>query len=139
MKMKNNKQNNQPKSNQEIINTSSENLEVLSKKKIAEDISNYLQTFQNKRFETDNYIFDFQNYSKEDENMLLTGQFPLEIFIRLKNKNKKGLDIFENFFDWFISYIGDDLEKNGLKLNFSSCKMKKKDDIYVLKIIVRNW
>ena len=137
--MKNNKQNNQPKSNQEIINTSSENLEVLSKKKIAEDISNYLQTFQNKRFETDNYIFDFQNYSKEDENMLLTGQFPLEIFIRLKNKNKKGLDIFENFFDWFISYIGDDLEKNGLKLNFSSCRLNKKDNIYVLKIIVRNW
>ena len=137
--MKNNKQNNQPKSNQEIINTSSENLEVLSKKKIAEDISNYLQTFQNKRFETDNYIFDFQNYSKEDENMLLTGQFPLKIFIRLKNKNKKGLDIFENFFDWFISYIGDDLEKNDLKLNFASCKMNKKDGIYILNIIVRNW
>ena len=137
--MKNNKQSNQPKSNQEIINTSSENLEVLSKKKIAEEISNYLQTFQNKRFETDNYIFEFQAYSKEDENMLLTGQFPLEIFIRLKNKNKKGLDIFENFFDWFISYIEDDLEKNGLKLNFASCKMKKKDDIYILNIIVRNW
>ena len=128
-----------PKSTQEIINTSSENLEVLSKKKIAEEISNYLQTFQNKRFETDNYIFDFQSYSKEDENMLLTGQFPLEIFIRLKNKNKKGLDIFENFFDWFITYIGDDLEKNNLNLNFSSCNMNKKDDIYVLKIIVRNW
>lgn len=126
-------------SNQEMINTSSENLEVLSNKKIAEDISNYLQTFQNKRFETDNYIFDFQNYSKEDENMLLTGQFPLEIFIRLKNKNKKGLDIFENFFDWFISSIGDDLEKNNLNLNFSSCRLNKKDDIYVLKIIVRNW
>ena len=137
--MKNNKQNNQPKSNQEIINTSSENLEVLSKKKIAEDMSNYLQTFQNKRFETDNYIFDFQNYSKEDENMLLTGQFPLKIFIRLKNKNKKGLDIFENFFDWFITYIEDDLEKNDLKLNFSSCKMNKKDGIYILNIIVRNW
>lgn len=137
--MKNNKQNNQPKSNQETINTSSENLEVLSKKKIAEEISNYLQTFQNKRFETDNYIFDFQNYSKEDENMLLTGQFPLEIFIRLKNKNKKGLDIFENFFDWFISSIEDDLEKNNLNLNFSSCRLNKKDDIYVLKIIVRNW
>ena len=137
--MKNNKQNNQPKSNQEIINTSSENLEVLSKKKIAEDMSNYLQTFQNKRFETDNYIFEFQAYSKEDENMLLTGQFPLEIFIRVKNKNKKGLDIFENFFDWFISYIEDDLEKNGLELNFSSCRLNKKDDIYILKIIVRNW
>lgn len=137
--MKNNKQNNQPKSNQEIINTSSENLEVLSKKKIAEDMSNYLQTFQNKRFETDNYIFDFQNYSKEDENMLLTGQFPLKIFIRLKNKNKKGLDIFENFFDWFISYIGDDLEKNNLNLNFSSCRLNKKDGIYILNIIVRNW
>lgn len=126
-------------SNQEMINTSSENLEVLSKKKIAEEISNYLQTFQNKRFQTDNYIFDFQAYSKEDENMLLTGQFPLEIFIRLKNKNKKGLDIFENFFDWFISSIGDDLEKNNLNLNFSSCRLNKKDDIYVLKIIVRNW
>ena len=141
--MKNKTKNNQPKikpkSTQEIINTSSENLEVLSKKKIAEDMSNYLQTFQNKRFETDNYIFDFQSYSKEDENMLLTGQFPLEIFIRLKNKNKKGLDIIENFFDWFITYIEDDLEKNGLKLDFASCKLKKKDDIYVLKIIVRNW
>ena len=137
--MKNNKQNNQPKSNQEIINTSSENLEVLSKKKIAEEISNYLQTFQNKRFETDNYIFDFQSYSKEDENMLLTGQFPLKIFIKIKDKNKKGLDIFENFFDWFITYIGDDLEKNNLNLNFSSCRLNKKDDIYILKIIVRNW
>ena len=66
--MKNKTKNNQSKfkpkqsqPNQEIINTSSENLEVLSKKKIAEDMSNYLQTFQNKRFETDNYIFDFQN------------------------------------------------------------------------------
>lgn len=144
--MKNKTKNNQSKftpkqsqPNQEIINTSSENLEVLSKKKIAEDMSNYLQTFQNKRFETDNYIFDFQSYSKEDENMLLTGQFPLEIFIRLKNKNKKGLEIIENFFDWFISSIEDDLEKNGLKLNFSSSKLKKKDDIYILKIIVRNW
>ena len=141
--MKNKTKNNQPKikpkSTQETLNTSSENLEVLSKKKIAEDMSNYLQTFQNKRFETDNYIFDFQSYSKEDENMLLTGQFPLEIFIRLKNKNKKGLDIIENFFDWFITYIEDDLEKNGLKLDFASCKLKKKDDIYVLNIIVRNW
>ena len=141
--MKNKIKNNQPKiklkSNQETINTSSENLEVLSKKKIAEDISNYLQTFQNKRFETDNYIFDFQSYSKEDENMLLTGQFPLKIFIKIKDKNKKGLDIFENFFDWFISYIEDDLEKNDLKLNFSSCRLNKKDDIYILNIIVRNW
>ena len=126
-------------STQEIINTSSENLEVLSKKKIAEDISNYLQTFQNKTFGTDNYIFEFQAYSKEDENMLLTGQFPLRIFIKIKDKNKKDLDIFENFFDWFISYIGDDLDKNGLKLNFSSCRLNKKDDIYILDIIVRNW
>ena len=144
--MKNKTKNNQSKfkpkqsqPNQEIINTSSENLEVLSKKKVAEEMSNYLQTFQNKRFETDNYIFDFQNYSKEDENMLLTGQFPLKIFIKLKNKNKKGLDIIENFFDWFISSIEEDLEKNGLKLDFASSKLKKKDDIYVLKIIVRNW
>ena len=126
-------------STQEIINTSSENLEVLSKKKIAEDISNYLQTFQNKTFETDNYIFEFQAYSKEDENMLLIGQFPLRIFIKIKDKNKKDLDIFENFFDWFISYIGDDLDKNGLKLNFSSCRLNKQDDIYILNIIVRNW
>jgi len=137
--MENNQTKIKPKSTQETINTSSENLEVLSKKKIAEETSNYLQTFQNKRFETDNYIFEFQAYSKEDENMLLTGQFPLEIFIRLKNKNKKGLDIIENFFDWFISSIEDDLEKNGLKLNFSSCRLNKKDDIYILKIIVRNW
>lgn len=141
--MNNKTKNNQPKvkhqSNQEIINTSSENLEVLSKKKIAEDMSNYLQKFQNKKFETDNYIFEFQAYSKEDENMLLTGQFPLKIFIKLKNKNKKGLDIFENFFDWFISSIEDDLEKNGLKLNFSSCRLNKKDGIYILNIIVRNW
>ena len=141
--MKNKTKNNQPKikpkSTQEIINTSSENLEVLSKKKIAEDTSNYLQKFQNKRFETDNYIFDFQSYSKEDENMLLTGQFPLEIFIKLKNKNKKGLDIIENFFDWLITYIENDQEKNGLKLDFAKSKWKKKDDIYVLNIIVRNW
>ena len=144
--MKNKTKNNQSKfkpkqsqPNQEIINTSSENLEVLSKKKVAEEMSKFLETFQNKRFETDNYIFDFQNYSKEDENMLLTGQFPLKIFIKLKNKNKKGLDIIENFFDWFINSIEEDLEKNGLKLDFASSKLKKKDDIYVLKIIVRNW
>lgn len=138
-KTKNNQSKIKPKSTQEIINTSSENLEVLSKKKVAEEMSKFLETFQNKTFETDNYIFEFQAYSKEDENMLLTGQFPLEIFIRLKNKNKKGLDIIENFFDWFISSIGDDLEKNGLKLNFSSCRMKKKDDIYILNIVLRNW
>ena len=137
--MKNNKQSNQPKSNQEIINTSSENLEVLSKKKVAEEMSKFLESFQNKTFQTDNYIFDFQAYSKEDENMLLTGQFPLKIFIRLKNKDKKRLDIIENFFDWFITLIEDDLEKSGLKLNFSSSKLNKKDDIYILNIVLRNW
>lgn len=84
-------ENSQPKikhqSTQEIVNTSSENLEVLSK----ENCRRYIKLFTNiskQKFETDNYIFDFQAYSKEDENMLLTGQFPLKIFIRLKNKNK---------------------------------------------------
>lgn len=141
-KTKNNQSKIKPKQSQpiqEIINTSSENLEVLSKKKVAEEMSKFLETFQNKTFETDNYIFEFQAYSKEDENMLLTGQFPLKIFIRLKNKDKKRLDIIENFFDWFISSIEEDLEKNGLKLDFASSKLKKKDDIYILNIIVRNW
>ena len=144
--MKNKTKNNQSKfktkqsqPNQEIINTSSENLEVLSKKKVAEEMSKFLETFQNKTFQTDNYIFDFQAYSKEDENMLLTGQFPLKIFIRLKNKDKKRLDIIENFFDWFITLIEDDLNKSGLKLNFSSSKLNKKDDIYILNIVLRNW
>ena len=141
-KTKNNQSKFKPKQsqlNQEIINTSSENLEVLSKKKVAEEMSKFLESFQNKTFQTDNYIFDFQAYSKEDENMLLTGQFPLKIFIRLKNKDKKRLDIIENFFDWFITLIEDDLEKSGLKLNFSSSKLNKKDDIYILNIVLRNW
>lgn len=141
-KTKNNQSKFKPKQSQpiqEIINTSSENLEVLSKKKVAEEMSKFLESFQNKTFQTDNYIFDFQSYSKEDENMLLTGQFPLKIFIRLKNKDKKRLDIIENFFDWFITLIEDDLEKSGLKLNFSSSKLNKKDDIYILNIVLRNW
>ena len=135
--MKNKTKNNQSQPIQEIINTSSENLEVLSKKKVAEEMSKFLESFQNKTFHTDNYIFDFQAYSKEDENMLLTGQFPLKIFIRLKNKDKKRLDIIENFFDWFITLIEDDLEKSGLKLNFSTTYQPSLalDLLYILIIL----